>query len=97
MVGASKNFMKLLGEKDGTYVQGYFEYDSKKSGGVTISHLRVGPSKINAPYFLTNPDFVVVSKDIYLSRYYCLKDIKEGGSLLIASNKDGAELIRKKL
>ena len=54
MVGASKNFMKVLGEKN--YVQGYFEYDSKKSGGVTISHLRVGPSKIDAPYFLTNPD-----------------------------------------
>lgn len=92
MVGASKNFMKLLGEKDDTYVQGYFEYDSKKSGGVTISHLRVGPSKINAPYFLTSPDFVVVSKDIYLSRYHCLKDIKENGELLIASNKDDSEL-----
>ena len=77
MVGASKNFMKVLGEKEDNYVQGYFEYDSKKSGGVTISHLRVGPSKINAPYFLTSPDFVVVSKDIYLNRYYCLKDIKE--------------------
>ena len=46
MVGASKNFMKLLGEKDGTYVQGYFEYDSKKSGGVTKSHLRFGKNFI---------------------------------------------------
>ena len=90
MVGASKNFMKVLGEKN--YVQGYFEYDSKKSGGVTISHLRVGPSKIDAPYFLTNPDFIVVSKDIYLNRYYCLKDIKEGGTLLISSNKNDSEL-----
>ena len=65
MVGASKNFMKVLGQKENNYVQGYFEYDSKKSGGVTISHLRVGESKINAPYFLTSPDFVIVSKDIY--------------------------------
>ncbi len=90
MVGASKNFMKVLGEDN--YVQGYFEYDSKKSGGVTISHLRVGPSKIEAPYFLTNPDFIVISKDIYLNRYYCLKDIKDGGILLIASNKNDSEL-----
>ena len=92
MVGASKNFMKVLGEKDTNYVQGYFEYDSKKSGGVTISHLRVGPSKINAPYFLTNPDFIVVSKDIYLNRYYCLENIKENGILLISSNKTDQEL-----
>ena len=92
MVGASKNFMKVLGDRDENYVQGYFEYDSKKSGGVTISHLRVGPTKINAPYFLTNPDFIVVSKDIYLNRYYCLKDIKENGTLLISSNKNDEEL-----
>ena len=92
MVGASKNFMKVLGEKESNYVQGYFEYDSKKSGGVTISHLRVGPSKINAPYFLTNPGFIVVSKDIYLNRYFCLKNIKENGILLISSNKTDKEL-----
>ena len=92
MVGASKNFMKVLGDRAENYVQGYFEYDSKKSGGVTISHLRVGPHKINAPYFLTNPDFVVVSKDMYLNRYYCLKDIKENGTLLISSNKNDREL-----
>ena len=92
MVGASKNFMKVLGSIDTNFVQGYFEYDSKKSGGVTISHLRVGPSRINAPYFLTSPDFIVVSKDIYLSKYYCLKNIKENGTLLIASNKNDEEL-----
>lgn len=92
MVGASKNFMKVLGQKENNYVQGYFEYDSKKSGGVTISHLRVGESKINAPYFLTSPDFVIVSKDFYLNRYNCLKDIKDNGMLLISSNKSDAEL-----
>ena len=90
MIGASKNFMKVLGENN--YVQGYFEYDSKKSGGVTISHLRVGNNKINAPYFLTNPELVVVSKDIYLNKYHCLKDIKENGILLISSNKNDKEL-----
>ena len=90
MVGASKNFMKVLGENN--YVQGDFEYDSKKSGGVTISHLRVGNNKINAPYFLTNPELVVVSKDIYLNKYHCLKDIKENGILLVSSNKNDKEL-----
>ncbi len=92
MVSASKNFMKVLGSIPSNYVQGYFEYDSKKSGGVTISHLRVGPTQINAPYFLTNPDFIVVSKDIYLNKYYCLKNIKENGILLISSNKNDEEL-----
>ena len=92
MVSASKNFMKVLGNIEENYVQGYFEYDSKKSGGVTISHLRVGPSKINAPFFLTNPDFIVVSKDIYLNKYYCLKDIKESSILLISSNKNDEDL-----
>ena len=52
----------------------------------------MGPSKIDAPFFLTNPDFIVISKDIYLSRYYCLKDIKENGTLLISSNKSDREL-----
>lgn len=92
MVGSSKNFMKVLGDIETNYVQGYFEYDSKKSGGVTISHLRIGKSKINAPYFLTSPDFIVISKDIYLQRYYCLKDIKENGILLLSSNKTDKEL-----
>lgn len=92
MVGASKNLMKVLGEKEGKYAQGYFEYDSKKSGGVTISHLRVGPNKINAPYFLTEPDFVVVSKDVYLEKYHCLKNIKKDGKLLISSTLNDEEL-----
>jgi pyruvate-ferredoxin/flavodoxin oxidoreductase len=91
MVGASKNLMKVLGEKR-DFVQGYFEYDSKKSGGVTISHLRVGPTKINAPYFLTKPDFIVISKDVYLNRYFCLENIKENGILLISSSLNDSEL-----
>ncbi len=92
MVSASKNFMKVLGQRKENYVQGYFEYDSKKSGGVTISHLRVGPSKIEAPYFLTNPDFIVISKDVYLNRYFCLENIKENATLLISTNKNDREL-----
>ena len=92
MVGASKNFMKVLGSKKENYVQGYFEYDSKKSGGVTISHLRVGNTKINAPYFLTNPDFTVVSKDVYLSKYNCLQNVKENSLLLINTSLSDEEL-----
>ncbi len=91
MVGASKNLMKVLGEKD-SYVQGYFEYDSKKSGGITVSHLRIGPNKIEAPYYVMNPDFVVVSKDTYLSNLFCLENIKENGTLLLSSTLNDAEL-----
>ena len=58
-----------IGKKDGNYIQGYFEYDSKKSGGVTISHLRISDTQINAPYYLTEPNLVVVSKDSYLEKY----------------------------
>ena len=92
MVSASKNLIKVLGEKEDTYVQGYFEYDSKKSGGVTISHLRISDEEINAPYLLTNPDFIVISKDVYLSKYNCLEGIKENGSILISSSKSDKEL-----
>ena len=66
-VGASKDLLKIIGEEK--YVQGYFEYDSKKSGGLTISHLRFHDSKIEAPYYLTNPKIVVVTKDNYLNKY----------------------------
>ena len=92
MVGASKNIMKVLGEDDNNYVQGYFEYDSKKSGGVTVSHLRVGSSPIHAPYYLTKPDFVVVSKDVYLGKYNCLENITENGTLLINTSLNDTEL-----
>ncbi len=94
MVSASKNILKVMGYKEGTYVQGYFEYDSKKSGGVTISHLRIDNEKINAPYYLTNPNLVVVSKDSYLSKYDVLTGIKEKGILLINTNKTGEEINR---
>ena len=92
MVSASKNILKVMGNKEGTFVQGYFEYDSKKSGGVTISHLRIANEKINAPYYLTNPNLVVVSKDTYLAKYEILAGIKEKGILLINTNKNGEEL-----
>ena len=65
MVGASKNFMKVLGQKENNYVQGYFEYDSKKSGGVTRSHIRISDKEIRKSYYVESPDLVVVSKDSF--------------------------------
>lgn len=91
-VGASKNLLKVIGEKD--YVQGYFEYDSRKSGGVTVSHLRISPKKINAPYLIENPNLVVVTKDSYLSKYEVLEGIKEKGVLLVNTSLDGEGLDR---
>lgn len=90
MVSASKNILKVMSEK--YYVQGYFEYDSKKSGGVTISHLRLSENKIDAPFYLEHPSLVVVTKDEYLSKYEILTGIKKNGILLINSNKTDEEL-----
>ncbi len=81
MVSASKDIMYILGEN--SYVQGYFEYDSKKSGGVTISNLRISNKKIEAPYYVNNADIIVVTKDSYFTKYHCLDDIKDNGTLLI--------------
>lgn len=90
MVSACKNILKVV--SDNNYVQGYFEYDSKKSGGVTISHLRISDEKINAPYYLTEPNLVVVTKDSYLSKFEVLEGIKKNGILLINSSKSDEEI-----
>ena len=85
-VGASKDLLKIVGEEK--FVQGYFEYDSKKSGGLTISHLRFDNKHIEAPYYLTNPNIVVVTKEKYLNKYDILANIKENGILIINTDKD---------
>ena len=92
MVSASKNMLSLLNESLGKYVEGYFEYDSKKSGGVTISHLRMGDNSINAPFYVTSPTLVVVTKDVYFERYDMLSGIKDNGTLLINTIKNETEL-----
>ena len=92
MVSASKDIITILGTNE-KYAQGYFEYDSKKSGGVTISHLRTSNSEINAPYYVTNPNLVVVTKQEYFNKYNILNDIKENGVLLVNYN-DKEELIK---
>ncbi|WP_410208321.1 pyruvate:ferredoxin (flavodoxin) oxidoreductase [Fusobacterium sp.] len=82
-VGANKNSIKIIGDKTDLYAQGYFAYDSKKSGGVTRSHLRFGKSPIKASYLISNPHFVACSVPAYLHQYDMTSGIREGGSFLI--------------
>ena len=91
MVSTSKDLMSIIGSKD-KFVQGYFQYDSKKSGGVTVSNLRVSDKEINAPYYVTRPDMVVITKDEYLFKYEMLKGIKENSIVLINTVKDMTEI-----
>ena len=69
MVSASKSLIEVIGENTDKYVQGYFDYDSKKSGGVTISHLRFSDDEIKSSYFVSHPSIVVISKDVYLEEF----------------------------
>lgn len=93
-VSASKDLIKILNKSKGYFVQGYFEYDSKKSGGVTISHLRFGDKEINEPYYVTKPELVVVTKDIYFRLFDIIDNMKEEGILLINTNKNEDSLIK---
>ncbi len=94
MVSASKDLLKILHASKDLYVQGYFEYDSKKSGGVTVSHLRYGNNKINEPYYVTHPEIIVVTKDIYFRMFDIITNLKENGTLLINTIKNEEELIK---
>ena len=82
-VGANKNSIKIIADHTDMYGQGYFQYDSKKSGGVTISHLRFGKSPIQSQYFLNTVDFVALHKPSYIGRLDILEGIREGGVFLI--------------
>jgi pyruvate-ferredoxin/flavodoxin oxidoreductase len=85
-VSANKNSIKIIGDNTDMYAQGYFEYDSKKSGGVTISHLRFGKNKIQSQYLLNKVDFVALHKSTYIGRYDILKGLREGGTFLLNSS-----------
>ncbi|MBI4738976.1 pyruvate:ferredoxin (flavodoxin) oxidoreductase [Candidatus Woesearchaeota archaeon] len=82
-VGANKNAIKIIGEHSNLFAQAYFSYDSRKSGGVTISDLRFGKEKIASPYLLTKADFIAVHKAAYIGKYNLLEGIKEGGIFLL--------------
>lgn len=94
-VGANKNSIKIIGETTDKYCQAYFAYDSKKSGGVTISHLRFGDLPIRSPYYVNTPDFVACHVPAYLDKYDMLKGLKKGGSFLLNSIWDDEETKRR--
>ncbi len=91
-VSANKNSIKIIGDSTDMYAQGYFQYDSKKSGGVTISHLRFGKEKIQSQYLLDTVDFVALHKSSYIGRYDILKGIRKNGTFLLNSNWKAADV-----
>ena len=93
-VGANKNTIKIIGDHTDMYVQAYFEYDGKKSGGVTKSHLRFGHSPIRSSYLVNKADFVACHNQAYIDKYDIVSDLKEGGNLLIACDWKEEDLDR---
>ncbi|RLD83226.1 MAG: pyruvate:ferredoxin (flavodoxin) oxidoreductase, partial [Bacteroidetes bacterium] len=90
-VGANKNSIKIIGDSTDKYVQAYFAYDSKKSGGITISHLRFGDSLIRSTYLVNSPDFVACHVPAYLLKYDMFEGMKKGGTFLLNSVWDEEE------
>nr|WP_314639154.1 pyruvate:ferredoxin (flavodoxin) oxidoreductase [uncultured Olsenella sp.] len=92
-VGANKNSIKIIGDHTDKYVQAYFQYDSKKTGGVTVSHLRFGDSPIRSPYYVTKADFVACHNPSYITKgFKMVRDVKPGGTFLINCQWDLEEL-----
>ena len=87
-VGANKNSIKIIGDNTDMYAQGYFSYDSKKSGGVTVSHLRFGKTPIKSTYLINQADFVACHNPSYMDKYDIVEDIKEGGTFLLNCSWD---------
>ena len=91
-VGANKNSIKIIGDNTDQYVQAYFDYDSKKSGGVTVSHLRFGKTKIKSTYLIDKADFVACHNSSYIRKYNMVQDLKDGGTFLLNCPWDEKEL-----
>ncbi len=95
-VGANKDSIKIIGDHTDKYVQAYFQYDSKKTGGVTISHLRFGDKPIKSPYYINKADFVACHNPSYIEKgFKMVQDVKPGGVFLINCQWDAAELAEK--
>jgi len=84
-VGANKNSIKIIGEQTDNYAQGYFVYDSKKAGAMTVSHLRFGPELIRSPYLVKRANFVACHNPSFLEKYDMLSSIRPGGTFLLTS------------
>ncbi|MBN1106120.1 MAG: pyruvate:ferredoxin (flavodoxin) oxidoreductase, partial [Deltaproteobacteria bacterium] len=91
-VGANKNAIKIIGENTDMYAQAYFAYDAKKSGGITMSHLRFSPQLIQSPYLLTYADFIACHNPAFVGQYDILEGIREGGSFLLNSPWSAEEM-----
>ncbi len=95
-VGANKNSTKIIGDHTDKYIQAYFQYDSKKTGGVTISHLRFGDKPIKSSYYINKADFVACHVPAYITKGFpIVRDVKPGGTFLINCQWDDAELAEK--
>ena len=95
-VGANKDSIKIIDDHTDKYVQAYFQYDSKKTGGVTVSHLRFGDKPIKSPYYINKADFVACHNPSYVEKgYKMVQDVKPGGVFLINCQWDEAELAQK--
>ncbi|MDU3162037.1 MAG: 2-oxoacid:acceptor oxidoreductase family protein, partial [Bifidobacterium animalis] len=91
-VGANKSAIKIIGDHTDLYAQAYFAYDSKKSGGVTISHLRFGKQPIKAPYLINKADFIACHNQSYVDKYNVLEGLKSGGNFLLNCSWNAEEL-----
>ena len=91
-VGANKNSIKIIGDHTDKKVQAYFAYDSKKSGGITVSHLRFGDKPINSAYLINAADFVACHNESYINKYDMVQDLKDGGTFLLNCQWEGDEL-----
>src|SRR5699024_8621888 len=94
-VGANKDSIKIIGDHTDMYAQAYFFYDSKKSGGITVSHLRFGKTPIQSSYLIDSADFVACHNPSYITRYDMLTDAKEGGKFLLNSPWNTLEELEK--
>jgi len=94
-VGANKNAIKIIGDNTDMYAQGYFQYDSKKSGGLTISHLRFGKHPIKSTYLIENADYIACHNQSYIGQYDLLKGLKDGGKFVLNCQWSKDELEEK--
>ncbi|WP_094758937.1 pyruvate:ferredoxin (flavodoxin) oxidoreductase, partial [Sedimentisphaera salicampi] len=91
-VGANKNSIKIIGSLTDNYAQGYFVYDSKKAGAVTVSHLRFGKSLLRKPYLISQADFVACHNPSFLEKYDMLSNAKDGATFLLTSSHDASDV-----